>query len=97
MLLDNRFLRLLPYSRHDVREYPKLIKVAHFDAEFVELAHLRLSQLKDECDALQTITHELRQIIEKVLVHELQVLPEVLRDLVEVEENLLEVLLDQRQ
>jgi len=34
LLFDFLFFRLVANGRHDVREYRKLVKVAHFDTEF---------------------------------------------------------------
>lgn len=59
--------------------------------------NLVLVKFKNERDALHAVSHKLWQIVVEMLIHHDQVVFEVLRDIIQVEENLLEVLLNKRQ
>ena len=87
----------MPDRCHDVSEDTKLVEISHLDAELKRFLYLYVCQLEYEGDTFQTVAHELGQIIVEVLVDHHQIVFEVVRDLVQVEEDLLEVLFDQSQ
>lgn len=97
MLLHFLLFALVPDRCHDVSEDAKLVEISHLNANFESFLYLYVCQLKYECNAFQAVAHELRQIIVEVFVYHHQIVFEVVRDLVQVEEDLLEVFLDQCQ
>lgn len=87
----------MPNRCHDVSENAKLIKVSHLNAQFKCFLYLYICQLENKSYTLETIAHELRQIIVEMLINYSQIVFEVMSNLVQVEEDLGKVLFYERQ
>ena len=96
MLLHALLLRLVQDGLQDVGEHLKLVVVPYLHAERVQIVYLGLPQLENDGDSLEAVTHELRQVVEEMVVDVLDVALQAGDDGVKVEEYLLQVLLDHR-
>lgn len=95
MLFNLLFLTLIYYSRHYISEYAELIEVTHLKTHFECKLYLYLAELKNNGNAFEAVCEKLGQVVVKVVVHKHKVFLEVVRQLVQVKEDLLEVLFDQ--
>lgn len=95
VLFNRLLLRLVYNRRQNISENTELIKVPHFNSDVKSQTRLRAIELGQDGDALEAVAEELREVVVEVAVHEDQIVFEVVRELIQVEEYLLEVLLDQ--
>ena len=97
MLLHLLFFRLIYDSCHDIWKYTELVKVTHFHSDIERLCYLILVKFKNESYPFHTITKELRQVIVEVLIHDIQVMFEIICQEIQFEEDFLKIFLYQGQ
>ena len=94
MRLDLSLRRLVYYSGHDVAEYAELEEVAQLNTGFSRQHHSIRVQIKDQAEALERISHQLRQVVVEVLIDESDIRGQIGWELFEVVEDLPEILLN---
>ena len=94
MLFYFLFFRLIYDCSHYVRKNAELVEKPHLNSNVESLGNLILFQLKNECYPLESISHELWQIVVKMGVHQMQILLKITRNQIKIEEYFLKVLLN---
>ena len=88
---------LINYGCHYVAENSELEEITEFDSGVSGHKHYFAIEIKDETKSLERISHELWQIVVKVLVYKLYIGGQVCWELLKVVEDFPEVLFDECQ
>ena len=73
--------RLINYGCHYVAENSELKEITEFDSCISGHKHYFAIEIKDETESLERISHELWQVVVKVLVYKLYIGCEICREL----------------